>query len=210
MTIRVVICNKALILIFTFFNDFELETIAQKLIRFLCRSDQYDFKKTTCTRLFVKTSPSEPMVINSLRLDRSGYEKVDFQDINERRSHLINLIKNSQKTRRISPVAEFRPKTKSSKKQKNPKLNFGLGDKAMKILNTIKQEKLHEDSAFYFPPGDERNKYVFPSKDYGRITGPNAKPSKTPYVQDVRATFKKLLAMIGITKHYSIDIHQII
>ena len=72
----------------------------------------------------------------------------------------------------------------------------------MDILSTIRKEKLHEDSAFYFPPGDERNKYVFPSKDYGRITGPNAKPSKTPYVQDVRVTFKKLLAMIGITKHY--------
>ena len=93
------------------------------------------------------------------------------------------------------------PKTKSSKKQKNPKLNFGLGDKAMKILNTIKQERLCEDSAFHYPPDDIRNKYVFPSKDFGRITGPNAKPSKTPHVNDVRVTWKKLLAMVGITRH---------
>ncbi|SVC92838.1 uncharacterized protein METZ01_LOCUS345692, partial [marine metagenome] len=39
----------------------------------------------------------------------------DFKDINERRDHHIKLIQNIQKTRRIGPVAEFRPKTKSSK-----------------------------------------------------------------------------------------------
>jgi|TARA_B100002003_G_scaffold141730_1_gene131113 site-specific recombinase XerD len=94
------------------------------------------------------------------------------------------------------------PKTKTSSKQKDPILSFGLGALSMDILNTIKRDKLNNSkSAFYYPIDDERNKYVFPSKDYGRITGPNAKPSKTPHVNDLRATWKKLLAMVGVTRH---------
>ena len=94
------------------------------------------------------------------------------------------------------------PKTKTSSKQKDPILSFGLGALSMDILNTIKKDKLNNPkSAFYYPIDDERNKYVFPSKDYGRITGPNAKPSKTPHVNDLRATWKKLLAMVGVTRH---------
>ena len=38
----------------------------------------------------------------------------DFKDIEERRNHHINLIKNAQKTRRIGSVAEFKPSAKSS------------------------------------------------------------------------------------------------
>jgi hypothetical protein len=95
------------------------------------------------------------------------------------------------------------PKTKTSKKQKDPKLSFGLGSFAVNIINTIKKEKLIMDSAFYFP-NDERNKYLFPSKDFGRITGPSAKPSKTPYVVDVRRTWDKLLKMVGITRHLKV------
>ena len=95
------------------------------------------------------------------------------------------------------------PKTKTSRKQKDPKLSFGLGSFAVDVINTIKKENLFADSAFYFP-NDERNKYLFPSKDFGRITGPNAKPGKTPYVVDVRRTWDKLLKMVGITRHLKV------
>ena len=93
------------------------------------------------------------------------------------------------------------PQTKTSKRQKDPILSFGLGALAMDILNTIKRDKLNNsDSAFNYPIDDERNKYVFPSKDFGRINA-NHKPSKTPYVKDVRVTWKKVLAMVGISRH---------
>ena len=95
------------------------------------------------------------------------------------------------------------PKTKTSRKQKDPKLSFGLGSFAVDVINTIKKENLFADSAFYFP-SDERSKYLFPSKDFGRITGPNAKPGKTPYVVDVRRTWDKLLKMVGITRHLKV------
>ena len=41
-------------------------------------------------------------------------KRSDFKNIDERRSHHIDLIMNEQKTRRIGPVAEFRPETKSA------------------------------------------------------------------------------------------------
>jgi hypothetical protein len=42
-------------------------------------------------------------------------KSTDFKDINERRSHHINLIKSEQKIQHIEPVAEFIPNTKSSR-----------------------------------------------------------------------------------------------
>ena len=54
------------------------------------------------------------------------------------------------------------PKTKTSSKQKDPILSFGLGALSMDILNTIKKDKLNNPkSAFSYPINDERKKYVF-------------------------------------------------
>ena len=48
-------------------------------------------------------------------------------------------------------------------------VTFKLGDEAVNVLNLISVDRLNNPkSAFYYPVGDERNAYIFPSKDYGR------------------------------------------
>lgn len=65
------------------------------------------------------------------------------------------------------------PQTKTSKH--NDIYSFALSEPAVDILRIIQKEKLVKitekcwfRNRFYFEPGDIRNKYVFPSRDYGR------------------------------------------
>ena len=92
-------------------------------------------------------------------------------------------------------------KTKTSKK--NNKLVFKLGDEAVNILQLIEKDRLNNpDSYFYFPIGDERNKYIFPSKAYGRkIKGGT---SKALYVLDPGATWNSVLNLGGVERHMKI------
>ena len=105
------------------------------------------------------------------------------------------------------------PKTKTSKFD-TPTV-FGLTPVAIKLLNVIRLEKEIQYSPgpdnkdwfrnrFAFPMSDERNKYVFPSRDYGRKTAYGI--GKTPFTVDVRSTWLKLLTLSGIErklKHYA-------
>jgi integrase len=92
-------------------------------------------------------------------------------------------------------------KTKTSKK--NNKLTFKLGGEAVNILQLIERDRLNNpESSFYFPIGDERNKYIFPSKAYGRkIKGGT---SKVLYVQDPGATWNSALHLAGVQRHMKI------
>lgn len=99
--------------------------------------------------------------------------------------------------------AGFKPmiqleQTKTSKK--NKKTKFRLGKKAVEILQTIQRDKFNNmKSKFWFPVDDIRNKYIWPSNDYGRRLGKKKKGS-TPYVSDLRKTWKKLLALAGVER----------
>ena len=89
-------------------------------------------------------------------------------------------------------------KTKTSKK--NNKTRFNLGDDATNILNLISKDRLNNpESSFYYPINDIRNKYIFPSKDYGRKLG-NGK-CKTPHIIDPGKTWASVLSMSGIDRH---------
>ena len=92
-------------------------------------------------------------------------------------------------------------KTKTSKK--NNKLVFKLGDEAVNILQLIERDRLNNpESYFYFPIGDERNKYIFPSKAYGRkIKGGT---SKALYILDPGATWNSVLHLGGVERHMKI------
>jgi len=92
-------------------------------------------------------------------------------------------------------------KTKTSKK--NNKLVFSLGADAVKVLNLIAKDRLNNpDSPFYFAINDPRNKYLFPSKDYGRKLG-NGK-CKTLHVKDPGKTWDSVLRIGGIERHMKI------
>ncbi len=92
-------------------------------------------------------------------------------------------------------------KTKTSKK--NNKLVFKLGEEAVNILNLISKDRLNNpDSVFYFPVGDERNNYIFPSPAYGRKIKGGI--SKVLYVQDPGATWNKVLKLSGVIRHMKI------
>ena len=89
--------------------------------------------------------------------------------------------------------------TKTSKK--NDLYTFPLGPKAIEILQLIQRDRLNnEKSKFYFPIEDVRNKYVFPSHTFGKIMG-NKKICEVPHIQEVRATWNKLLKLAGIERH---------
>ena len=89
-------------------------------------------------------------------------------------------------------------KTKTSKK--NQKTRFNLGDDATNILNLISVDRLNNpESSFYYPIDDIRNKYIFPSKDYGRKLS-NGK-CKTPHVIDPGKTWASILSMSGVDRH---------
>ena len=92
-------------------------------------------------------------------------------------------------------------KTKTSKK--NNKLVFKLGEEAVNILQLIERDRLNNpESSFYFAIGDERNKYIFPSKAYGRkIKGGT---SKALFVQDPGATWNSVLKLSGVQRHMKI------
>ena len=93
-------------------------------------------------------------------------------------------------------------KTKTSKKNKI--VSFKLGDEAVNILNTISVDRLNNpDSAFYYPVGDERNKYIFPSKDYGRNLG-SGKKGTSLHVISCNKTWDKLLKMSGVERSMKI------
>ena len=66
----------------------------------------------------------------------------DFTNTVDRRSHHINLIRNSQKTQHIGPVAEFRPKPKQSKANFQRIGTGSLGGKArgLAFANTYWRE----------------------------------------------------------------------
>ena len=92
-------------------------------------------------------------------------------------------------------------KTKTSKK--NNKLVFKLGEEAVNILNLIAKDRLNNpESSFYFPVGDDRNNYIFPSNAYGRkIKGGT---SKALFVQDPGATWNSVLKLSGVQRHMKI------
>ena len=92
-------------------------------------------------------------------------------------------------------------KTKTSKK--NNKTTFKLGDDAIKILDLISTDRLNNpDSPFYFTIEDIRNKYIFPSKDYGRKLK-NGK-CKTPHIIDPNKTWASVLKYSGIEREMKV------
>jgi len=92
-------------------------------------------------------------------------------------------------------------KTKTSKK--NQKLVFKLGDEAVKILQLIERDRLNNpESRFYFAINDPRNKYIFPSKDYGRKLGKGK--CKTLHVKDPGKTWDSVLRAGGVDRHMKI------
>ena len=92
-------------------------------------------------------------------------------------------------------------KTKTSKK--NNKLVFKLGEEAVNILKLIEKDRLNNpDSSFYFDINDPRNKYIFPSKAYGRkIKGGK---SEALHLQDPGATWNCVLKLSGVERHMKI------
>lgn len=109
----------------------------------------------------------------------------------------------------VSNALMILPQTKTSKH--NGIYSFALSEPAVEILRIIQREKLVKitdkcwfRNRFYFEPGDIRNKYVFPSRDYGRKIASGI--GKTPYLVDVRKTWLSVLKMAGVErklKHYA-------
>jgi len=92
-------------------------------------------------------------------------------------------------------------KTKTSKK--NQKLIFKLGKEAIKFLNLIATDRLNNpESKFYFPIDDIRNKYVFPSRDYGRKLKSGICTS--PHIIDPSKTWDSVLLLAGVERHMKI------
>lgn len=89
-------------------------------------------------------------------------------------------------------------KTKTSKKNKLK--TFKLGDDAVKILNHIAVDRLNNpESAFYYDIGDERNNFIFPSRDFGKLIGKGRKGT-THHILDCSKTWDKLLKMSGVVR----------
>ena len=89
--------------------------------------------------------------------------------------------------------------TKTS--DKNNLYTFPLGPKAIEILQLIQRDRLNnEESKFYFPIEDVRTKYVFPSHAYGKLMG-NKKICEVPHIQEVRATWNRVLKLAGVERH---------
>lgn len=87
---------------------------------------------------------------------------------------------------------------------------FYLSDKAKEILQVIRRERMQKylpgienknwfRNRFAFPVDDVRNKFVFPSREFGKLVAVG-KECKTPYQVDVRATWKKILLMSGVER----------
>ena len=55
------------------------------------------------------------------------------------------------------------------------------------------------NSAFYFPIGDTRNDYIFPSKTYGLKIGKIK--HKSPHINDPGKTWNSILKLSGVTRH---------
>ena len=142
------------------------------------------------------------------RLLRSHYEQhelnpvscclIAFQLFTGRRTRSeASLLKWSMFRRASKKI--ILEQTKTSKKNKI--FSFKLGPRALEILQTIQTDRLNNpESKFSFQLNDVRNKYIFPSLYYGRLNK-YKKVITTPYVIDVRATWKKILPMAGIDRH---------
>tara|TARA_R100000093_G_C1943377_1_gene73126 strand:+ start:571 stop:1971 length:1401 start_codon:yes stop_codon:yes gene_type:complete len=74
---------------------------------------------------------------------------------------------------------------------------YKLGWKALKLLKAIRNERFNKESPFYYPPDDERSKYVFPSANFGKINSTGEKNTK-PYISNIRKTWKTILKSLGI------------
>ena len=92
-------------------------------------------------------------------------------------------------------------KTKTSKK--NQKKIFNLGDDAVNILNLISTDRLNNpDSPFYYSIEDIRNKYIFPSKDFGRKLKTGV--CKVPHIINPKKTWGSVLLLAGVERHMKI------
>ena len=192
----------------------------------------YDFVKTTDNPFFLKkkykntenvyldyldqTELQQVMGILVKKDDRSG--RLNYNYYSENRLNPVSclllafLLTTGRRLNEASSLTWDRfkqgenprlelAKTKTSKK--NNKLVFKLGDAAVDILQLIERDRLNNpESYFYFPIGDERNKYIFPSKAYGRkIKGGT---SKNLYLLDPGATWGSALKMGGVARHMKI------
>jgi integrase len=91
----------------------------------------------------------------------------------------------------------------SKTSKKNNKLIFNIGDEAKGILQLIQKDRLNNNqSKFYYPIDDPRNKQIFPSKDYGRKLKNGI--CKTLYVKKVEATWNKVLKLAGVERHMKV------
>jgi integrase len=63
----------------------------------------------------------------------------------------------------------------------------------------MKDRLNNPDSAFYYPTGDDRNKYCWPSKTYGMIIGKVKHKSK--HIVDPGKTWSKILRLSGVERH---------
>jgi integrase len=91
----------------------------------------------------------------------------------------------------------------SKTSKKNNKLIFNIGDEAKTTLQLIQNDRLNNNqSKFYFPIDDPRNKQIFPSKDYGRKLKNGV--CKTLYVKKVETTWNKVLKLGGVERHMKV------
>ena len=192
----------------------------------------YDFVKTTDNPFFLKKKYKNtenvyldfldktelPRVMKTLvRIDdRSG--RLNYNYYNENRLKPVSclllafLLTTGRRLKEAGSLTWTRytqgekprihlAKTKTSKK--NNKLVFKLGEEAVNILQLIERDRLNNpESSFYFSIGDERNKYIFPSKAYGRKL--KGKTSKALFVQDPGATWNSVLKLSGVQRHMKI------
>ena len=70
-------------------------------------------------------------------------------------------------------------------------------------MQLIQKDRLNNNqSKFYFPIDDPRNKQIFPSKDYGRKLKNGV--CKTLYVKKVETTWNKVLKLGGVERHMKV------
>ena len=113
-----------------------------------------------------------------------------------RRPGEANSLRHDNYLKGVNPRLQL-DKTKTSRR--NRKLVFNLGDDAVKILNLILKDRLNNPgSAFYYPINDERNKYIFPSRTFGKKIGKYKHTS--PHIKDVDKTWSTILKMSGVER----------
>ena len=113
-----------------------------------------------------------------------------------RRPGEANSLRHDNYLKGVNPRLQL-DKTKTSRR--NRKLVFNLGDDAVKVLNLILKDRLNNPgSAFYYPINDERNKYIFPSRTFGKKIGKYKHTS--PHIKDVDKTWSTILKMSGVER----------